>query len=417
MIYFSSGPAGLSAARELARRGSEVTVFERRAEAGGALRHALSPIRISHDMVDDEVDRIKRMGVKFVCNADVTDLASLTSGFDGVFVSPGLQVSRKVDIKDSDKAPHWDKEGVVGALEFLESANSRVPDKATAAVIGQRVVIIGGGSVAMDCAITARALGATAVDIVAMESILGLPADVDEIELARGAGAVFHSESVVSGVGSDNTVFLQHLTEGGPSAAHSSTLDATTIIVAAGQLLDEAGRKLVDGDAAQGVVVKRVSDPAWSGEASPQGQFIVSGGDAVRGGGDTVVRAVADGKRAAELMMPGHAAPPRPSVSLETEYVGISFMNPFTLSSSPVTNSADMIARAYDAGFAGAYYKTLNREDQFAISHPSPRLNAVHGHKGTNMDVGIQNVEQISDRPLADNLKVSHTHSHSHTNI
>jgi dihydropyrimidine dehydrogenase (NAD+) subunit PreA len=96
--------------------------------------------------------------------------------------------------------------------------------------------------------------------------------------------------------------------------------------------------------------------------------------------------------------------------------VGIQYKNPFCLSSSPVTNSADMIARAYDAGFAGAYYKTLNREDQFFVSHPSPRLNSVNaawGHRhtggtassaGAGMDVGIQNVEQISDRPLADNL-------------
>jgi dihydropyrimidine dehydrogenase (NAD+) subunit PreA len=93
------------------------------------------------------------------------------------------------------------------------------------------------------------------------------------------------------------------------------------------------------------------------------------------------------------------------------DFLGIQWENPLSLSSSPVTNSAEMIARAYDAGFAGAYYKTLNREDKFQISHPSPRLGVVHSHNktagamGSGMDVGIQNMEQISDRPLADNLK------------
>jgi dihydropyrimidine dehydrogenase (NAD+) subunit PreA len=116
------------------------------------------------------------------------------------------------------------------------------------------------------------------------------------------------------------------------------------------------------------------------------------------------VRAVADGKLAASLMLPNREVEPRSAVSLETEFVGVNFPNPFCLSSSPVTNSADMIARAFDAGFGGAYYKTLNREDAFTISHPSPRLSVVHG-RYSGMDIGIQNVEQISDRPLADNLK------------
>lgn len=64
-----------------------------------------------------------------------------------------------------------------------------------------------------------------------------------------------------------------------------------------------------------------------------------------------------------------------------------------------------MIAEAYDAGWGGSWYKTLNREDKFVISHPSPRLGSVHSSHSSKLGVGIQNVEQISDRPLADNLK------------
>lgn len=380
-------------------------MFERRAQPGGALRHALSPIRISHEMVDAEVDRIKSMGVKFVCGADVSDIASLTAGFDGVFVSPGLQNSRHVDIQVKDRSAHWTNDGVVGALTFLDSANSQMPELAKRTVAGRRVVIIGGGSVAMDCAITARALGASAVHVVAVEGLLNWPADVDEIELARASGAIFHPEMRVMSVGGDNTVFLIHLSEGGGlhPDGHFATLEASAVIVAAGQVLDETGKRLVDGDPSQGIVVKRVSDPGFDSQPARR-PLVVSGGDAVRGGGDTVVRAVADGQQAARAMVPEHAPPARPRASLETEFVGLRFLNPFTLSSSPVTNSADMIARAYDAGFAGSYYKTLNREDKFVVSHPSPRLSAVHARGSGGMDIGIQNVEQISDRPLADNL-------------
>ena len=398
-----SGPAGLSAARELARRGSIVTIFERRAEPGGALRYALSPFRIDHAMVDAEIDRIKKMGVKFECNVDVSDVRALTEGFDSVFVSPGLQISRSVDIKNQKDTIWESREGIVSALSFLDSANSSMSEKAKEAVFQKKVVVIGGGSVAMDCAITARSLGAISIDIVSIESILNLPADIDEIELARNAGVVFHPEAIVTSVSGTDQVIVNHLLPNGEPSERTSTLEASTIIVAAGQMLDETGRKIISCDQGEGVTVLSVSDSSWNSKLRKTPLTVVSGGDAVRGGGDTVVRAIADGKFAAEAMIPDIIPPRRHQTSLETEFVGINFMNPFTLSSSPVTNSADMIARAYDAGFAGSYYKTLNREDQFVISHPSPRLNVVHAaHKG--MEIGIQNVEQISDRPLADNL-------------
>jgi dihydropyrimidine dehydrogenase (NAD+) subunit PreA len=102
--------------------------------------------------------------------------------------------------------------------------------------------------------------------------------------------------------------------------------------------------------------------------------------------------------------MPGVELPRRPETpSLALEFCGVRFPNPFCLSSSPVSNSAEMCARAFDAGWGGVYYKTLGIETKFKVYHPSPRLNAVH-YEGARAAVGIQNVEQITDRPLADNL-------------
>ncbi len=88
-------------------------------------------------------------------------------------------------------------------------------------------------------------------------------------------------------------------------------------------------------------------------------------------------------------------------VDLSIDFCGVKFKNPFLLSSSPVSNSAEMVERAFEMGWSGVAFKTLN-SDRIPIIHPSPRMNSYHyGHKKL---VGLQNVEQISDRPLKDNL-------------
>ena len=89
------------------------------------------------------------------------------------------------------------------------------------------------------------------------------------------------------------------------------------------------------------------------------------------------------------------------SIDLSIEFCGKTFKNPFLLSSSPVSNSAEMVARSFEAGWSGVVFKTLN-SDRLPIVHPSPRMNAFH--YGAKRVVGVQNVEQISDRPLKDNL-------------
>ncbi|MBE0638409.1 MAG: NAD-dependent dihydropyrimidine dehydrogenase subunit PreA [Bacteroidales bacterium] len=93
----------------------------------------------------------------------------------------------------------------------------------------------------------------------------------------------------------------------------------------------------------------------------------------------------------------------RKQADLSIEFCGIKFENPFCLSSSPVGNHAEMCARAYDAGWSGIVYKTLNLEKSFKIVMPSPRLNAYHSND--KRFVGLQNAEQISDRSIGDNIK------------
>lgn len=367
-------------------------MFERRSKAGGALNHTLSPLRIEKSLVAEEVQRIADMGVRFVFNSQITDTDALLThqGFDSIFVSPGLQGSRLV--RFNQKHEHWQKDGVISALSFLESTNSLDPKVAREMSQGKSVVVIGGGSVAMDCAITAKALGAQQVHIVSREALLSLPADEDEIRLINEIGGIFHPEAEVVEVSETNKVHIRGF--GAANTGFEATLTADTVIVAAGQVLDETGKQLFQASLQNGSSITK-----------KQGKRVVLGGDAASDKGETVVQAVADGKRAAIELLPNVTVPERPRGSLQTKFCDIVFENPFCLSSSPVTNSAEMIARSYDAGFGGAYYKTLNREDKFSIAHPSPRLGVVKDPSVNGALFGIQNLEQISDRPLADNLK------------
>jgi len=88
--------------------------------------------------------------------------------------------------------------------------------------------------------------------------------------------------------------------------------------------------------------------------------------------------------------------------TLKTDFCGVTFPNPFCLSSSPVGNTYEMCARAYDIGWGGVVYKTIGLDYEVKITHPSPRLNAIH--RGPQRVVGLQNVEQISDRTTKDNF-------------
>ena len=92
-------------------------------------------------------------------------------------------------------------------------------------------------------------------------------------------------------------------------------------------------------------------------------------------------------------------------VDLSVNFCGVKFKNPFLLSSSPVSNSAEMVARSFDAGWGGVVFKTLN-SDRLPIIHPSPRMHCVH--YGSKKEMAVQNVEMISDRPLKDNLMEYH---------
>ena len=150
-----SGPAGLTAAWKLARRGYAVRIFEAAAEPGGMLRLAIPSWRLPAEVVERDVENVTALGVEIVTDTRIEDLEALKrAGYDAVLVATGAPLSVGLGV------PGEDHGGVVSGLDFLEAAKAGAP----AELHGKRVVVVGGGNVAIDAARTARRLAAREAD-------------------------------------------------------------------------------------------------------------------------------------------------------------------------------------------------------------------------------------------------------------
>ena len=188
-----SGPAGLACASDLAKLGYEVTVFEALHEVGGVLVYGIPEFRLPKSgVVAKEIESVRRLGVKFETDVVVGRTVTIDSlmddeGFDAVFVGSGAGLPRFMGIEGENF------NGVLSANEFLTRANlMRAYDENydTPIYVGQRVVVVGGGNVAMDAVRTAKRLGAEAT-IVYRRSETELPARVEEVHHAKEEGIEF----------------------------------------------------------------------------------------------------------------------------------------------------------------------------------------------------------------------------------
>ncbi|MDP1649842.1 MAG: NAD(P)-binding protein [Rubrivivax sp.] len=173
------GPAGLSAAFQLRRLGWCVTLFEARAELGGLMRHGIPPYRLARDVLDAEIARIVALGVEVRCGAPLsssTDFERLRAGHDAVFVAVGAARVKRLPAL-TDGLP-----GVMDGAAYLEACNAGRPP-----ALGHHVVVIGGGSAAIDAARSARRAGHE-VTMLALERRPQMPAQREEIEEALEEG-------------------------------------------------------------------------------------------------------------------------------------------------------------------------------------------------------------------------------------
>ncbi|MCL4542582.1 MAG: NAD(P)-binding protein [Deltaproteobacteria bacterium] len=191
-----SGPAGLSCAYQLARRGYNVTVFEKLGKAGGMLRYGIPDFRLPEDVLDAEINRIKDIGVEFVFNSTVGKdlmLERLKREFDAVFIGIGAYNNISLGI-DELSLPN-----VFSGIEFLKRVNSgEVPD------LGMHVIVIGGGDSAMDCARTAIRLPKTEkVTVVYRRGREQMPANPEEVMAAISEGVGFEFMAAPVSVNND----------------------------------------------------------------------------------------------------------------------------------------------------------------------------------------------------------------------
>lgn len=181
VAIFGSGPSGLTAAFYLARNGHEVTVFEAAQKIGGMLRNAIPQYRLPEFVLDDELKILHDIGVTFRTGvhlgSDIQLKDVLNDGFDAVLLAVGTTGSRKLNV------PGEDSSNVVQALSFLANVRSGKAGK-----IERKVVVIGGGNVAIDAAMTARRLGSDDVTMVCLESRDEMPAHDWEIAQATAEG-------------------------------------------------------------------------------------------------------------------------------------------------------------------------------------------------------------------------------------
>jgi len=179
-----SGPAGLSCATYLSRLGYDVTIYEKRAMAGGLDTYGMAEYKMRQSVSLSEVGHVEKLGVKFELNAEIGEeqASSLRSQHDAIFVATGLGATNRLGI------PGEELDGVVDALAFIEQVKTR---DWKAVSLGRNVVVLGAGNTAIDAVTQAKRLGAERVTLVYRRTEKDAPAYDYEMELARKDGIEF----------------------------------------------------------------------------------------------------------------------------------------------------------------------------------------------------------------------------------
>lgn len=309
-----SGPAGLTAAADLAKLGYDVVMFESLHSAGGVLMYGIPEFRMPKKIVQAEVDYIKKLGVELKTNYTIGRIFTIdelfASGFDAIFVGSGAGLPRFMRI------PGENFGGVYSANEFLIRVNLMkaylFPEYDTPIRIGKKVAVIGGGNVAMDSARSALRLGAEEVYIVYRRSKEELPARAEEVENAEEEGIVFRFLTNPVKFLGDESGWVKAIEGikmelGEPDASgrrrpipiegSEFIMDVDTAVIAIGQTPNPLIQRTTDGmeTTKWGTIVVQEE----TGETTKKGVY--AGGDVVSGAA-TVISAMGAGKRAARTI-------------------------------------------------------------------------------------------------------------------
>lgn len=314
VAVIGSGPAGLTCAGDLSKIGYEVVIFESLHIAGGVLMYGIPEFRLPKKVVQAEIDYVKKLGVKILCNMVIGKIYTIEQlfkdGYSAIFVGTGAGLPQFLRISGENL------NRVYSANEYLTRINLMkaylFPEYDTPINIGKKVCVVGAGNVAMDSARVSLRLGADEVIIVYRRSEKEMPARAEEIENAREEGVKFHLLTApIRILGNDKNYVVgmecQKMELGEPDESgrrrpvpikgSEFVFDCDTVVIAIGQ----SPNPLIPNTTPQLQIGKHgniVADEV-SGQTSMEGVY--AGGDIVTGAA-TVISAMGAGKRAARAI-------------------------------------------------------------------------------------------------------------------
>lgn len=312
VAVIGSGPAGLSFAGDMAKYGYDVTVFEALHEVGGVLKYGIPGFRLPNEIVDVEIDILKKMGVNFITDFVVGRTATIEElkeeGFQAFFAGSGAGLPNFMNI------PGENLINVLSSNEYLTRVNlmdAASPESDTPVPMGRNVAVIGGGNTAMDSVRTARRLGADRAMIVYRRSEEEMPARLEEVKHAKEEGVEFltlHNPIEYEGDerGRVRRMNLQKMELAEPDASGrrkpvaipgaTEWVDVDLVIVSVGV----SPNPLIPSSI-KGLEVSRWGTIVVNDKMQSAVPTIFAGGDIVRGGA-TVILAMGDGRKAAAAM-------------------------------------------------------------------------------------------------------------------
>ena len=306
-----SGPAGLSFAGDMVKKGYDVYVFEALHEIGGVLKYGIPEFRLPNRIVDVEIENLRKMGVHFQTDCIVGKTIRVDEldekGFKGIFIGSGAGLPNFMNIPGENAINILSSNEYLTRINLMDAAN---PIADTPINFGKKVMVVGGGNTAMDSCRTAKRLGAE-VTLVYRRSEAEMPARLEEVKHAKEEGINFltlHNpiEYIVDEKGAVKAAVLQVMRLGEADASgrrspvpvpgKTVTLEVDQVIVAVGVSPNPLVPKSIAG-----LALGKKNTIAVNEEMESSRPNIYAGGDIVRGGA-TVILAMGDGRRAAAAM-------------------------------------------------------------------------------------------------------------------
>lgn len=425
IALIGGGPASLSCACFLARLGyKNITVYEKEKYLGGLSSSEIPQFRLPYDVVQFEIDLIKNLGVKFVTgrklsSKDLTVYGLLKDGHSAVFIGIGLPEPKSVPIFKGLTA----EMGFYTSKDFLPlvskgSKRGMCGCKSALPELYGRVIVLGAGDTAFDCATSALRCGARRVYVVFRKGFTNIRAVPEEVDLAKEEKCEFipfmsPQEVIVR----DGKIVALKMCRTEQSDDGEWFEDPDQVLqLKANFIISAFGSGLYDNEVKEAMTsvqlnrwgLPEVDDKTMQSVSNPQ---VFVGGD-LAGVAETTVESVNDGKTAAWYMhcylqgLPYNSPVELPKfhcpideVDLSVEVCGIKFENPFGLASAPPTTSSAMIRRAFEQGWGFAVTKTFEL-DKDLVTNVSPRI--VRGvTSGENYGPGqgsFLNIELISEK-------------------